>query len=249
MDRQDDAHYESVTAYFRKILAELGVAPDARLLDFGCGYGLHMRAYMRAGFDAYGCDVTEYRADDRVRMIERNPYRIPYDDNFFDVVVSTSVLEHAQNTEELFREIKRVLKPGGLALHLFPTRWYLPHEPHIFVPLSNFFGNNVPRWWLAMWAKLGKRNQFQQGKSAAEVTELNVNYCRDGLWYLTCGEYERIAKRVYGNYQWPMNTLLRYSDGGFANLARKFPLFPWGFVGRHCRMALMAHKKTIRPSS
>lgn len=242
MQVQEAAHYDSVTAYFRRIFNDLGIAQNARLLDFGCGYGLHLRSYLAAGFDAYGCDITPYREDERIRMIE-TPYRIPYEDGLFDVVVSTSVLEHAQNTEEVFREIRRVLKPGGLAVHLFPTRWYFPREPHIYVPLSNWFGNSVPRWWLALWARLGVRNEFQQGKSAAEVTDLNVTYCRNGLWYLTCGEYERLSNKVYGNAEWVMGTLLKHSDGGFANLARKLPFLPWGFIGRHFRMALMASRR------
>jgi SAM-dependent methyltransferase len=243
MDRLEDAHYEAVTAYFRRFFDDLGVPKNAKLLDFGCGFGLHMRAYMRAGFDAYGCDISEYRADDRVKMIERSPYRIPYDDAQFDLVVSTSVLEHAQNTEEIFREIHRVLKPGGLAIHHFPTRWYLPREPHIYVPLANFFCPDVPRWWLKLWARLGVRNEFQQGLSDDEVVKRNVQYCRDGLWYMTCGQYERISNAVYGNCEWAMTTLIKHSDGGFASLARKIPFLPWGFIGRHFRLALMVHRK------
>ena len=244
MDRLDDAHYTSVTAYFRRIFDDIGISPSARLLDFGCGYGLHMREYLRAGFDAYGCDIAEYRADERVRMIEREPYRIPFEDNFFDAVVSTSVLEHAQNTEEVFREIKRVLRPGGKAVHLFPTRWYFPREPHIYVPLANFFGNNVPRWWLKLWAALGVRNEYQQGMTTDEVVDKNVDFCRRGVWYISCGEHERIAKRVYGNCEWAMSTLFKHGEGGFASLARKIPLGSfWGFLGRHCRMALMVHRK------
>lgn len=71
-----------------------------------------------------------------IDAISMQPYRLPFAANEFDVVGSTSVLEHAQNTEECYRAIHRVL-PGGVALHGFPGKWYLPRKPHIYVPLVN----------------------------------------------------------------------------------------------------------------
>ena len=72
-----------------------------------------------------------------VLPMTKTPYRIPFDDASMDVVVSTSVLEHAFNVDEVFSEIGRVLRPGGLACvsgqvvsatraaHLRATREYL----------------------------------------------------------------------------------------------------------------------------
>ncbi|GGH72626.1 hypothetical protein GCM10011318_16770 [Phaeocystidibacter marisrubri] len=51
---------------------------------------------------------------------------IPFDDNHFDVICSFNSLDHVKNIEESCKEIKRVLKPGGLFLlvvdiHKYPT--------------------------------------------------------------------------------------------------------------------------------
>ena len=39
--------------------------------------------------------------------------RIPYDDDTFDLVVGHAVLHHIPDVELSFREVVRVLKPGG----------------------------------------------------------------------------------------------------------------------------------------
>ena len=151
------------------------------------------------------------------------PYRLPYQDGAFDVVISTSVLEHAQNKEELFIEIRRVLKTGGFSMHLFPAKWYLPSEPHIFVPLVNCFWPNCPRWWLALWALLGVRNQFQYGKPWKEVAEANSEYCAHGLSYWSNRAYRDLSLKIFGNFASPMDFYIKNGYGGIPKLLRKLP--------------------------
>ncbi len=42
-----------------------------------------------------------------------NSETVPYEDDFFDMVISNGVINLSQNKETTFREIYRVLKPGG----------------------------------------------------------------------------------------------------------------------------------------
>jgi hypothetical protein len=44
----------------------------------------------------------------------------------------------------VLREIRRVFKPSGISIHIFPSR-YTPLEPHVFVPLATFIR---PMNWL-----------------------------------------------------------------------------------------------------
>src|SRR5436190_21919327 len=108
----------------------------SRVLDFGSGAGGLVEAYSAAGMDSYGCDIEIDRESDRQRIIEADPYRIPYPDDWFDLVVSNQVFEHVQNPEEAFAEITRVLKPGGLSLHMFPGRYRIK-EGHTYVPFAS----------------------------------------------------------------------------------------------------------------
>lgn len=203
-----------------------------RVLDFGCGAGHLVGALLELGYDAWGCDIQgdwtlkPVVSVDRIRFINREPYRLPFEDSAFDVVVSTSVLEHAQNTEECMVEIARILKPGGVSMHLLPSKWYLPTEPHIYVPLANFFWPTIPRWWLGLWALLGVRNEYQQGKGWREVLTLNAEYCRGGLIYLTKRQMKDICMRVFGNFSIAERFFVDYSHGGAASLARRFPIRP-----------------------
>ena len=63
-------------------------------------------------------------------------------------------------------------------MHLYPSKWYLPSEPHIYVPLVNVFWPRCPRWWLALWARLGVRNEHQGHMGWKEVVDINVRYLR-----------------------------------------------------------------------
>lgn len=228
-----------------------GDGAAVRVLDFGCGAGELVRDLRALGYDVRGCDIEAYWPDDDgaglFSRIGWDPYRLPYDDESFDVVVSTSVLEHAQNSRTVFEEIKRVLVPGGCAIHLFPAKWYLPAEPHIFVPLVNFTWPRCPRWWLALWAILGVRNEFQRGLHWREVVERNHVFCRDGVNYVSSAVYRKLSQDVFGNHEFPGEFLIEHGFGGFARLARRLPA-PRALtaaISRECRMTLLVQRKTL----
>jgi SAM-dependent methyltransferase len=222
---------------------------EATILDFGCGAGQLVQRLATRGFDVYGCDVvippSGGETCGRLRMIPRDPYRLPFQDASFNAVFSTSVLEHAQNKEQCFKEIHRVLKPGGCAMHLFPAKWYLPYEPHILVPLVNYLWPHCPQWWLALWAILGVRNEFQGGMSWREVVKANRAYCAEGLSYVPTSRYRRMSLGVFGNCEWPMKFYIENAEGGFASLSRKLPFKGLaGLVSREGRMSFLVQRKT-----
>lgn len=53
---------------------------------------------------------------------------LPFQNNFFDLVVAIEVLEHIENDQKAFKEIARVLKPGGCFLFSVPLRPELYNE-------------------------------------------------------------------------------------------------------------------------
>jgi SAM-dependent methyltransferase len=241
--------YRQTAQLFNALASDLNGSFDV-VLDFGCGAGRLVEALHENGVDAYGCDVRSYLAGDltvppeRFKQLSINPYRLPYPDDFFDAVISTSVLEHVQNTTEVFGEIRRILKPGGLSLHLFPGRWYLPSDPHTFVPFVNYLWPNVPYWWLKLWALLGVRNSFQKGKPASEVADLNAEFCRDNLTYYSDEAYERMSVPVFGDARWPMGSYLRNAGGGLAKIWRRSPSKgPVEYLSRKFRMRILAQRK------
>ena len=122
-------------------------APGARVLDYGCGDGTLVRLLRDAGFDAYGVDIRWPGADygdleatelgrRRVLRYYEEGGRLPFEDGFFDVVVSDQVFEHVRPIEQAVRELSRVTRAGGLGYHHFPSRavW---REGHIGIPFAH----------------------------------------------------------------------------------------------------------------
>jgi ubiquinone/menaquinone biosynthesis C-methylase UbiE len=107
--------------------AELAVSADAaprRVLDVGCGTGYLLRllaarypqAAELAGIDAAPSMIeTAHRAadDPRLRFTVGTAERLPYPDDVFDVIVSTTSFDHWADQLGGLRECARVLAPGG----------------------------------------------------------------------------------------------------------------------------------------
>jgi SAM-dependent methyltransferase len=96
-----------------------------RILDAGCGIGRHIVFFAEQGFDVYGVDISKeaieianawvfkkgLKADLRVGDIEK----LPFDDRYFDVVISHGVLDHItfSKAKKAMEEIGRVLAANG----------------------------------------------------------------------------------------------------------------------------------------
>lgn len=210
------------------MLRDLGfeLKQGMKILDFGCGEGQLAHAFTLLGYDTYGADFVECPLLDKNHFseIEMEPYKLPFDDNFFDLVISTSVFEHTLNTEECFREVYRVLKPGGVTINSLPSMYRL-RESHIRVPLA---GVIQASWWLKMWAFLGIRNRFQTGKDWREVYRRNTDYCANWINYHKYKDLKAMIISVFGNVKKVKKEYIANMPGGAAKLGRKLPIPGYG---------------------
>ena len=99
--------------------------PYGRALELGCGTGFFLLNLMQAGLTARGSvtDLSPGMVAAALRNAENlgldvdgrvaDAEQIPYDDATFDVVVGHAVLHHIPDLDAAFREVLRVLKPGG----------------------------------------------------------------------------------------------------------------------------------------
>lgn len=227
------------------MLGEKGVSltSDSYILDFGCGIGRHVYEYLDRGHEnVFGDDVRDRaklrEPDDRDRFRvarDQDAPTIPFPDNFFDFVFSTSVMEHVQDQEQAFREINRVLKQGGVTLHIFPSRWR-PLEPHMYVPFGSVLKS---RSWMHCWAALGIRRRGDKGLSAKETAEFNYEYARTRINYLSGGEIDRLLSSVFGRYSYEEVAFVKWSKGRASKLHRPMTLIPglaWLFRQFHTRV-------------
>jgi cyclopropane-fatty-acyl-phospholipid synthase len=111
------------------ICRKLRLQPGDRLLDIGCGWGaLVCHAAKHFGVDAVGVTLAEeqfaYAKEKVSRLglenkvtIELRDYSVVEGD--FDKIASIGMFEHVgvANHEAYFRNINRLLKPGGFYLH------------------------------------------------------------------------------------------------------------------------------------
>lgn len=103
------------------------IRPGDAVLDFGCGAGFDLFVAARLAGEKgriCGIDLTEamvVKARENlalagirnVEIKQVDSELIPYDDRFFDVVVSNGVINLSIDKAGIFKEINRVLKPGG----------------------------------------------------------------------------------------------------------------------------------------
>ncbi len=117
--------YELHSAF--SLLKKLGIKNGA-LLEIGAGAGWQAQELSKNGFHVSAIDIktSRYISNSVWHVEEYDGYNIPFPDNHFDVVFSSSVLEHIPHIEKYQAEIARVLKKKGTALHIVPsTSWRL----------------------------------------------------------------------------------------------------------------------------
>ena len=97
--------------------------PPGRVLEAGCGLGHWVKFLHDEGFEAYGIDFApvgiekarQLWPDLEGRLSVGDFRHMPYEDNFFDAIVSFGAIEHnEEGIEGAVRDMIRVLKPGGL---------------------------------------------------------------------------------------------------------------------------------------
>jgi SAM-dependent methyltransferase len=97
-----------------------------RVLEVGCGQGTvlnHLAARRAAAFgvDMSMVSIERTRAGARelghhVEVAQSDAELLPFPDECFDAVVSFGVLHHTPDTAKAIAEVRRVLRPGGLAI-------------------------------------------------------------------------------------------------------------------------------------
>ncbi len=124
-----DAEYLDHETWIRPAFEQLWPLNGKYALDYGCGHGMASVVLARAGATVSGFDLSpEYVAEAR-RRAEANGVRVdfrsadaeelPYADESFDAVWGNAILHHL-DLDRAGAELKRVLKPGGVAVFCEP---------------------------------------------------------------------------------------------------------------------------------
>lgn len=122
----DDEHkLYYITPFIDEISGFLNKNKDYySVLDFGCGFGELSDVFFQTGFEVIGMDSDSDRikeAQTKYPGINFLNYSytdsLPFDDDSFDVIFSSSVLQYIDH-DTFFEECLRVLKKGGCVIFL-----------------------------------------------------------------------------------------------------------------------------------
>ncbi len=104
---------------------ELGERNDLKILNIGAGTGDDLKILKNFGknyvidIDANALAVIDNSLCEDKR--QGDACALPYEDNFFDVVISCDVFEHINDHIKAISEVHRVLKPNGILLFTVPA--------------------------------------------------------------------------------------------------------------------------------
>lgn len=111
--------------------AETGVVrpffrAGSRVLEIGGGSGFQAKIIESWGCPTLSIDIAsrEFAPSRFHPVASYDGVNIPARTHSVDIVFSSNVLEHVKNLDDLFREMNRVVKPGGMLVHVLPsTSW------------------------------------------------------------------------------------------------------------------------------
>jgi SAM-dependent methyltransferase len=120
----DQYHFEKLHHLLR--LVDFDAWRDRAVLDVGCGAGVEVVRFARAGARTFGVDLSEQAvgltklnvAQQRLRacLSVADGEALPFPDNSFDYIFAHGVVQYAADDARVVAECHRVLKPGGLVL-------------------------------------------------------------------------------------------------------------------------------------
>lgn len=132
----------------------LGLTAGDRVLDLGCGEGRHVHGlYLLGGLEIFGVDLDQASLDKaaqglatlatpaldettQVTFETGDATALRFEDDYFDAVICSEVMEHLPDYHAALKEIRRVLKPDGKLCisvpHAWPERicWQLAPPPN-----------------------------------------------------------------------------------------------------------------------
>lgn len=165
----------------------------ARVLEIGAGTGRQAMELKTMGFDVEAIEIpsSNYTEARLFPITDYDGRVIPFPPQSFDIVFSSNVLEHVPDLGQMHAEIRRVLRPGGYALHVMPTHSWrfwttLTSIPDGFLYAVSFGRGLLPpllprisslkrfisTWWRAVKRVLSGFLQRRHGERGNFISEL-----------------------------------------------------------------------------
>jgi ubiquinone/menaquinone biosynthesis C-methylase UbiE len=200
---------------FRKYLTKEG----AKILDVGCGTGRTTYPLHKLGFDVIGIDISEPMIEKAKSTFPEVDFRVgnacelEFESEVFDYVLFSfngiDCIFPEEKRLTAFREIHRVLRPGGIFVFSSHNSWYLiPDNPLGYFTLLKFLAWNIRK------GKIFSTYKIDRTSSGHYVTYYFANPFQQKRQLEACGF--RLLDMI-GN----SNGAARYLDGSPHYVAEK----------------------------
>ncbi|KAI8471105.1 MAG: dihydrouridine synthase-domain-containing protein [Monoraphidium minutum] len=193
----------SEAAHEARVAVALGLKPGMKCLDVGCGVGGPMRTIAAvSGAHITGITINQYQVDRATahnarlglapltEVVRGNFLEMPFQPATFDAAYAIEATCHAAKLEEVFSEIARVLKPGGMfvSYEWVSTEAFDAANPdHVKIIDEINFGNGLPEMRTFKQAEDAGR---MAGMELVGSLDLAVASAGAGPWYGRLEELE-----------------------------------------------------------
>ncbi|MFH1131674.1 MAG: methyltransferase domain-containing protein [Pseudomonadota bacterium] len=224
----DGRRTEELSWWLDDNLAKLaGENKTGSLLDLGTGTGFVLTRAKPYFSHLVGMDISfgmlKEAVPEHQKLVQADSSSLPFTDESFDAVTALAVLHHIQDHGQAFREIFRVLRPGG--------RFYSDHD------LCGTFSSRFS-WPLSIYRKIfsiKRRYLSAEPRLTSELYELTELH-ENGIDTLTLLEELKAVgfKNIHVEYHWRglsnffnrLSVLLGHREGSCpAGWAPSFALF------------------------
>lgn len=132
------------------LILKFKLSKEAHILDIGCSGGCLIQELIKKGFkNVYGVDISEQsiaqckkKGLKNIENMDASDMR--FNNNTFDLIISSDNLEHLKNDQKVLRDWNRVLKPNGILIVFVPAYKFLwsVHD------ISNYHFRRYSKWEL-----------------------------------------------------------------------------------------------------
>jgi SAM-dependent methyltransferase len=176
-------HLKLVRDKLRSIASSALLPPGGKLLDYGCGNKPYHAVFSPKFKEYVGADLPGNPAAE----ITTGPQgQIPSEDNSFDCVLSSEVMEHTEDPRFYLKEAHRVLKPGGSLVLSVPAIWVYHPDP-------------IDYW---RWTIAGLRHEIQRAGFEIVMMQGVFGPESSALQLWQDATVERLPRRLQPAYTW-----------------------------------------------
>ena len=155
---------------------------SSSVLDAGCGSSLIVQSLNHVVGMDFSYPKLRFLRRYGMPLVNGSAFALPFKDSAFDCVISSQVIEHIPYDESLFKEMRRVLRPGGTLILGTPDYatigWRIIEPIYGFVMPGGYKHEHITHYTLAQLKEILGRHGFAVEETAYIARSELIMRCR-----------------------------------------------------------------------